>query len=67
MISYDDAYEPTKTMEATRKLVEEDQVLFTLATIGTNYTISPTMLFDASDSTPENRNQGSMPANTRIG
>ncbi len=36
VISYDDAYEPTKTMEATRKLVEDDQVLFTLATIGTN-------------------------------
>ncbi|NOJ49062.1 ABC transporter substrate-binding protein [Bradyrhizobium sp. WSM 1744] len=36
MITYDDAYEPIKTMEMTRKLVEEDQVLFTLATIGTN-------------------------------
>jgi branched-chain amino acid transport system substrate-binding protein len=36
MISYDDAYEPTKTMEATRKLVEEDQVLLALGTIGTN-------------------------------
>ena len=29
MITYDDAYEPTKAMEVTRKLVEEDQVLFT--------------------------------------
>ena len=36
MISYDDAYDPKKTMEATRKLVEEDNVLLTLGTIGTN-------------------------------
>src|SRR6478609_4495189 len=36
MITYDDGYEPTKVMEVTRKLVEEDQVLFTMATIGTN-------------------------------
>ena len=36
MISYDDAYDPKKTMEATRKLVEEDDVLLTLGTIGTN-------------------------------
>ena len=36
MITYDDGYEPTKVMETTRKLVEEDQVLFTMATIGTN-------------------------------
>ena len=36
MITYDDGYEPTKVMEATRKLVEEDQVLFTMATVGTN-------------------------------
>ena len=35
-ISYDDAYNPTKTMEATRKLVEEDNVLFILASLGTN-------------------------------
>src|SRR6478609_7183271 len=35
-ISYDDAYNPTKTMEATRKLVEEDNVLFLLASLGTN-------------------------------
>ena len=34
-ISYDDAYNPTKTMEATRKLVEEDNVLFLLASLGT--------------------------------
>ena len=32
MITYDDGYDPIKVMEATRKLVEEDQVLFTLAT-----------------------------------
>jgi ABC-type branched-subunit amino acid transport system substrate-binding protein len=36
MITYDDGYEPTKVMEMTRKLVEEDQVLFTMATVGTN-------------------------------
>jgi branched-chain amino acid transport system substrate-binding protein len=35
-IIYDDAYDPIKTMEVTRKLVEDDQVLFTLAAIGTN-------------------------------
>ena len=35
-ISYDDAYNPTKTMEMTRKLVEEDNVLFTLGSLGTN-------------------------------
>ena len=36
MITYDDGYDPIKVMEATRKLVEEDQVLFTMATVGTN-------------------------------
>ena len=36
VITYDDGYEPTKVMEATRKLVEDDQVLFTMATVGTN-------------------------------
>jgi len=36
MISYDDGYDPKKTMEATRKLVEEDNVLLALGTIGTN-------------------------------
>ena len=36
MITYDDAYQPTKAMEMTRKLVEEDQVLFTMGTVGTN-------------------------------
>ena len=36
LITYDDAYDPNKTMEMTRKLVEEDQVLLTMATIGTN-------------------------------
>jgi branched-chain amino acid transport system substrate-binding protein len=35
-ISYDDAYNPTRTMEMTRKLVEEDNVLFILASLGTN-------------------------------
>ena len=35
-VTYDDAYEPTKTLETTRKLVEEDQVLLILGTIGTN-------------------------------
>jgi branched-chain amino acid transport system substrate-binding protein len=34
MISYDDAYEPTKTMAMTRKLVEEDNVLLALGTMG---------------------------------
>ena len=36
MITYDDAYEPTKTMAMTRKLVEEDNVLLTLGILGTN-------------------------------
>ncbi|WP_235983361.1 ABC transporter substrate-binding protein [Bradyrhizobium australiense] len=36
MITYDDAYDPNKTMEMTRKLVEDDQALFILGTIGTN-------------------------------
>ena len=36
MITYDDAYEPNKTMAMTRKLVEEDNVLFTLGILGTN-------------------------------
>ncbi len=36
VITYDDAYDPIKVMEVTRKLVEDDQVLFTLGTIGTN-------------------------------
>jgi branched-chain amino acid transport system substrate-binding protein len=35
-ISYDDAYNPTKTVEATRKLVEEDNVHFIFASLGTN-------------------------------
>ncbi|MCW5704956.1 MAG: ABC transporter substrate-binding protein [Xanthobacteraceae bacterium] len=34
-ISYDDGYVPAKTLEATRKLVEEDQVLFIFASLGT--------------------------------
>jgi len=34
-ISYDDAYNPQKTVEATRKLVEEDRVLFMFAGLGT--------------------------------
>src|SRR5690242_6426533 len=34
-LSYDDAYTPPKTVEMVRKLVEEDGVLFTSATLGT--------------------------------
>jgi len=34
-ISLDDTYSPAKTMEQTRRLVEEDQVAFTFATLGT--------------------------------
>jgi len=34
-ISYDDAYTPPKAVEMVRKLVEQDQVLFTAATLGT--------------------------------
>jgi branched-chain amino acid transport system substrate-binding protein len=34
-ISYDDSYNPQKTVEATRKLVEEDKVLFMFASLGT--------------------------------
>src|SRR5689334_6719943 len=34
-ISYDDSYNPQKTVEATRKLVEEDKVLFLFASLGT--------------------------------
>jgi branched-chain amino acid transport system substrate-binding protein len=34
-ISYDDAYTPPKTVEMVRKLVEQDGVLFTAATLGT--------------------------------
>jgi branched-chain amino acid transport system substrate-binding protein len=34
-ISYDDAYNPQKTVEATRKLVEDDRVLFIFASLGT--------------------------------
>jgi ABC-type branched-subunit amino acid transport system substrate-binding protein/TRAP-type uncharacterized transport system substrate-binding protein len=35
-ISYDDAYNPNKTLELTRKLVEEDKVQFIFASLGTN-------------------------------
>jgi ABC-type branched-subunit amino acid transport system substrate-binding protein/TRAP-type uncharacterized transport system substrate-binding protein len=35
MIVYDDGYDPKKALEMTRKLVEEDQVLFTMGTVGT--------------------------------
>lgn len=35
-ISYDDAYNPAKTVELTRKLVEEDKVLLTFAGFGTD-------------------------------
>src|SRR6516162_6440522 len=34
-ISYDDSYSPPKTVEMTRKLLEEDQVLFTSGSVGT--------------------------------
>jgi len=34
-ISYDDAYTPPKTVEMTRKLVEEDEVLFIAGSVGT--------------------------------
>jgi hypothetical protein len=34
-ISYDDVYNPTKTVELTRKLVEEDRVLLIFASLGT--------------------------------
>ncbi|MFZ2004987.1 MAG: ABC transporter substrate-binding protein [Stellaceae bacterium] len=34
-ISYDDAYSPPKTVEMTRKLVEEDGVLFITGSVGT--------------------------------
>jgi branched-chain amino acid transport system substrate-binding protein len=34
-ISYDDSYNPQKTVDLVRKLVEEDRVLFTFATLGT--------------------------------
>jgi branched-chain amino acid transport system substrate-binding protein len=35
MIVYDDSYDPKKALDMTRKLVEEDQVLFTMGTVGT--------------------------------
>ncbi len=34
-ISYDDGYSPPKTVEMVRKLVEQDEVLFTVSTLGT--------------------------------
>ena len=34
-ISYDDAYNPQKTVELTQKLVEEDKVLLIFASLGT--------------------------------
>ena len=34
-ISYDDGYSPPKTVEMIRKLVEQDEVLFTVSTLGT--------------------------------
>jgi ABC-type branched-subunit amino acid transport system substrate-binding protein len=34
-ISYDDGYNPQKTVELTKKLVEEDKVLFIFAGLGT--------------------------------
>ncbi|MBR1124190.1 ABC transporter substrate-binding protein [Bradyrhizobium lablabi] len=35
-ISYDDGYNPAKTLELTKKLVEEDKVLLTFAGLGTD-------------------------------
>jgi branched-chain amino acid transport system substrate-binding protein len=42
-ISYDDGYNPQKTVELTKKLVEEDKVLFTFASLGTapNFAVRP--------------------------
>ncbi len=34
-LSYDDAYNPPKTVEQTRKLIEGDEVLFTFQSLGT--------------------------------
>jgi len=34
-VSYDDAYNPSKTVEMVRKLVEQDEVLFVFNTLGT--------------------------------
>src|SRR5438105_3210604 len=34
-ISVDDGYSPPKTVEMIRKLVEQDEVLFTISTLGT--------------------------------
>jgi branched-chain amino acid transport system substrate-binding protein len=44
-ISYDDAYNPAKSVEQARKLVEDDQVLLTFQTLGTapNTAIRPYM------------------------
>mgnify|MGYP000909634401 CR=1 FL=1 len=35
LISYDDGYAPPKTVEQTRKLVEQDEIAFIFSTIGT--------------------------------
>jgi branched-chain amino acid transport system substrate-binding protein len=35
-LSYDDAFNPAKTVEQTRKLVESDEVLFTFGSLGTS-------------------------------
>src|SRR6476659_8472503 len=42
-ITYDDGYQPPKTKEMARKLVEEDKVLFVFQTLGTP---SNTMIWD---------------------
>jgi len=34
-ISYDDAFNPAKTVEQTRRLIESDEVLFTVGSLGT--------------------------------
>src|ERR1700722_19751965 len=36
LIQYDDGYDPSKALEMTRKLVEQDQVLFIYQTVGTS-------------------------------
>lgn len=39
-ISYDDAYNPARTMEQTRRLVERDEVLFIAAPVGSAHNIA---------------------------
>lgn len=39
-LSYDDAYNPAKTLEQVRKLVEQDEVLFVAGAVGTAQNVS---------------------------